>query len=174
MGYTKTSIKQQTPLMIINARVSEPAPNTYAQQEIALPLNAQLAEVFIITDVEMRTGNPELIPNTDVQVVAQLTKVTQAAMLNWSDPLTIARSNKQIQDIASTSSVYIPSSNNPRTSTGDITEDYLDILATSNMFLAVEGTNNTAIKSCDVKVTGFIARVDVNVFAAILVAERPN
>ena len=167
-------ITQNTPLMTIGTAVTETVANTFKQAEVELPLSPSLRQVFVVTDIEIQLTPPDspgVAGPAITGVTAQVTKSTQTAMLNFSDPDVMARSKKLLYgDIGAL--CYIPPDTSPRQSSGKLTEDYLDILASSNYFVGVEGSGCGNPKSAHIKVTGFIASVDADVFAALVVAEH--
>ena len=172
MGVGK--ITQQSPLMTIGTRVIESAANTFTQSEVELPLSPSLRQVFVVTDVEMQIQTPDspgIIAPAETVLTGQVTKSTQTAILEFSDPDCMARASKRlIGDVGAL--CYVPPETSPRRSIGKLTEDYLDILASSNYFVGVEGAGNAGTLSVAVKVSGFIASVDADVFAALVVAEH--
>jgi len=168
------NIKQQSPLMTIGTGVEESGANTFTEVEVELPLSPSLRQVFIVTDIEMQIQTPDLpgvVGPAETVLTGQVTKSTQTAMIAFSDSDCMAMATKRlIGDVGAMA--YLPPETSPRRSIGKLTEDYLDILASSNYFVAVEGAGNAGALTVAVKVTGFIATVDADVFAALVVAEH--
>ena len=168
------NITQLSPLVTIGTTVTETAANTFTESEVELPLSSLNRQVFVITDIEGRLDTPEspgiMAPATSA-MRGQISKSTQTAMLQFGDSDVLWRANKTIYgDVGAM--CYIPPEVNPRNSIGKLTEDYLDILASSNYFVAVEGVGQAAARVFSVKVTGYMAKVDADVYAALVVAEH--
>ena len=85
MGFKKTS-----DLIAISFGVTELAPNTYQQDQIALQLDVLNNEIFVVVAADLDCFAPDALAGVNTSTVAAITSTTAAAMQNLSNTNTIA------------------------------------------------------------------------------------
>ena len=165
----------------VSSRVAETAANTFTSVEIDLTLNALDQEVFVVTQVNIDLSAPD--PNaTDVgvgglgrsSITATLSSTSRGSVGSIADSNVIAQAKKEwvISALAGPAGVgdgiatYQTDREDPLFSAQD--EDYIGIVATSNMHLNIFGENNLSAKGADVRVYGYRAKMDSAGYAALV------
>lgn len=161
-------LKRTSSDFFVSARVTETAANTYTEATITLPLNSLDREVFVITGILFDPATPSAVPATQTDSIIQLTRQSSAAMLNLSDFNQIASSTETIIGGAGEFNFFSKTYGNQITDTG---ADYVDVVATPDMFVAVAGNNNVGTLSSSIRVFGYRAVADVSVYSALVASE---
>ena len=78
-------IKKTSETVAISFTVSEPAPNTFAQNEIDLTLDVLNNEVFVVEAIDLDCTPPDAIAATDTQSRGSLTSTSQTAPQSLSN-----------------------------------------------------------------------------------------
>lgn len=156
----------------ISASVSEVGPNTFISQEIDLTLNVLDREVFVCTQLNLDVDAPDSVGNTTTQTNASLSTTARTNVGSIADSNVLgAASRSIICNALMTPDGGIPFDREDPLFT-PLSEDYLGIVSTNNMFLNLEGLNNGNPKNCRVRVYGYRAIVtDAAVFAALVQSE---
>ena len=166
--FMATGLKRTSSDFFISAEAVETAANTYTQVEITLPLNALDREVFVITGILMDPATPVSIALTQTSSQLQLTRNSTAAMQTLADFNLISTSTESINGGVGEFDFFSKSYGNQITESG---QDHVDIVATPNMFLAVQGGNNTGPLTSSIRVYGYRAKADVSVYSALIASE---
>ena len=162
-------IKQTSSMIVIGASTQEDVAGTLKTEQISLQLNALDNEVFVVTAVD-------LDPSLCEQVGGSLT--SNAAWVTKQDPNGVRPTYNQSNVIANkviaqdntggdgftlfqTASIETPAT----------TMEYLDIIATPDFFLNVQGAGNTGRMGVACKVYGFRGRADSSTYAALVQSE---
>ena len=120
--------------------------NTFVSEAIDLSLNPLDQEVFVIVAADLDPSPPF---NSNVLASARREIICNAGM---------------------TPDGGIPFDREDPTFTA-LTEDYLGIIATSNCFLNLQGTNNGNVKQARVRIYGYRATASASVYAALVQSE---
>lgn len=160
-------LKQSSSLIIIGARVTETAANTFSEARVDLQLNPLDNEVFVVQAIDLETGSPDLTAGTNSSTNMALTATTQTAMPSFAATTCLAVNNVIIrsEDVAAVG-FETSSMNSPPTGL-----EYLGIIATNDFFIQIEGAGNQGAKSGVCKVYGYRARADASVYAALVQSE---
>lgn len=163
----KNALKRTSELLAFGETVLETGANTYTQAQITLPLNALDREVFVVTDVIFQLEEPDVVGGTDTAVWSQVTKSNQTALQNIGNFDVVANAAHKIQDGAiGFTNIAQPAAQ----STGSMT-DYISIVATENMFVAVQGIGNGTTKDVSVRIIGYRAQADSGTYSALIASE---
>ena len=163
-----SGLKRTSADFFVSAKVIESAADTYTESTITLPLNALDREVFVITGIIFDPATPSSLPGTQCDSNLQLTRQSATNILRLSAFNLIGKSVETILGGAGEFSFFSKSYGNQITESG---QDYVDIVATPNMFLAVLGNNNTGPLTSDVRVYGYRAKADSAVYSALIASE---
>ena len=163
----KSALKRTSELLAFGEFVVEGGANTFTQNQITLPLNSLDREVFVVTDVMFQSSDPEVIAGTDTAIFMQVTKSSQTALQNISNFDVIATNALSIQD----GTVGFENRSVPQQATTGSVTDYIAIVATENMFVALQGVNNLAAKDVGVRIIGYRAQADSGTYSALIASE---
>ena len=155
----------------ISAKVSETAANTFTVETIELNLNPLDNEVFVVTQVNLDADAPDSVAATSTAVDATLSTTLRTTIGDISDQNVLASAKRQlISNAGMTPDGGFPFDREDPTFTA-LSEEYIGIIATSNCFLNIVGTNNGNLKAANVRVFGYRARADASVYAALVQSE---
>ena len=164
-------LKQTSSPIQVSQAVVELAPNTFQTESIDLALNPLDQEVFVVTQVNLDVDAPDSIAGTSTAVDATLSTVLRTTIGSIAQSNVLASANRQIvTNLGMTPDGGIPFDREDPTFTS-LTEDYLGIIATSNCFLNIVGTNNGNIKQARVRIYGYRAQATAPVYAALVQSE---
>ena len=161
-------IKQTSEQIVISFGVSEPAPNTFTQDEIALQLDVLNNEVFVVQAVDLDTTAPDAIAATNTQSRASVTTTTQTAIQSLSNTNTLAS-----QILAIRAAGFIDGGVGFTRDSSDAFSNVpmLGIIATNNFFIQVQGTANLGGKTVTGKLYGYRAKADSATYAGLVQSE---
>ena len=163
----KNSLKRTSELLAFGEFVLEGGANTFTQGQITLPLNSLDREVFVVTDVIFQSSDPEVIGGTDTALFMQVTKSNQTALQNIANFDVIATNVLSIQN----GTVGFENRSSPQQATVGSVTDYIAIVATENMFVALQGVNNLGPKDVAVRIIGYRAQADTGTYSALIASE---
>ena len=154
----------------ISSRVTETANNTFTFTEIPLTLNVLDNEVFVITQLNIDCDAPDLTAG-NTATVATLSSTERVTVGDIGDSNVIGSSQREIvTDVAGPSTSHVAFDREDPLFAA-ISEDYLGIVATNNMFLNVVGVGNANQKRAKVRVYGYRASASAAVYAALVQSE---
>lgn len=156
-------------MIVIGAEVEESGANTLTTQQISLQLNALDNEVFVVTAVDIDAQVADQVGGALTGNNVWVTKQDPAgtnpgfAQSNVIATKVIAQDNRGGDGftIYETGSMESPST----------TMEYLNIIATPDFFLSIDGSGNTNRMSAACKVYGYRARADASTYAALVQSE---
>jgi hypothetical protein len=163
-----TGLKRTSSDFFVSAQVIESANNTFTSHTISLPLSALDREVFVITGIIMDPATPSTQPNLQCDSNLQLTRQAAIGIVGLDDFNLIAKSTETILGGAAEFAFFSKTYGNQITQSG---QDYVDVVATPNMFLAVKGNNNIGTLTSNLRVYGYRAKADVAVYSALIASE---
>ncbi len=169
-----TGLKSTSSPLVISFSVIEDAVDTFTTQRIDLQLNALDNEVFVITGAKLDISAPTFgIPSNDrFGVFASLSKqdISSSAQRGLGNPSVFATANAQVfTDADAGSNVAITIQENDIDTPQSM--EYLDIIATPDFNVNINGFNQTARSSVDGKLYGYRARADAATYAALVQSE---
>ena len=163
-----SGLKRTSSDFFVSAKVIESAANTYTSSTITLPLNALDREVFVITGIIFDPATPSIIPGLLTDSNLQLTRQVATNILRMSAFNLIGKSTESFANGAAESNFFSKTYGNQQIESG---QDYVDVVATPNMFLGVLGSNNSGPLTSDIRVYGYRAKADVGVYSALIASE---
>ena len=152
----------------ISADAVETVANTFTQTEIDLTLNALDNEVFVVTQVNLDVDHPDASATKTSATSASLSTTQRSSIGSIANSNNIATAKRSLVVNANQNHVAFDRED-PLFAA--ISEDYLSIVATPNMFLQVQGTDNQNPKGVSVRVYGYRAKADSAVYAALVQSE---
>lgn len=164
MGLKKTS-----ETVAISFGLTESAPNTYTQEEVALTLDVLNNEVFVVQAVDLNPAGPDAIAATDTAMSCQVSTTSQTAITSLSSSNVVAISERLIQAAGFVDGGVGFSHFSGETP--DTNLDYIAIIATDNFFFGIKGLNNAAAKGASGRMWGYRARADAATYAALVQSE---
>jgi hypothetical protein len=164
MGFKKTS-----ETIAISFGLTELAPNTFIQEEVALQLDILNNEIFVVLAVDLDLSVPDAIAAADTTVKASVTSTTQLAVSNLSNTNCIASAREDIAAAGFVDGGVGFSRTADSTYTGAV--DYVALIATNNFFVQLQGLNNVALKAGTGRVWGYRAKADSSTYAALVQSE---
>jgi len=166
--FMAAGLKRTSSDFFVSASITESAANTFTTQEITLPLNSLDREVFVITGIILDPGTPNSIALTQTTSNVTLSRQLPTAIEGIAEFNTIALSAESINGGVGEFDYFSKTYGNQITDTG---ADYIDVVATPNMFLAVLGANNVNPMVSEVRVFGYRAKAEVSVYSALIASE---
>ena len=164
-------LKETSSPIQISSRLVESAANTYTTQEIDLTLNALDNEVFVVTQLNIDVDEPDSIAATSTISLAALSTTQRTTMGTIADSNVLGAAKRSIVcNAGMTADGGIPFDREDPIFAA-LEQDYLGIVATNNMFLAVQGVNNGNAKAVRVRVYGYRAKADAATYAALVQSE---
>lgn len=163
-------LKQITDLVNIGGTVTENAANTYTEAIVNINLSPVDRQVFVITDVQFTSTEPEAILGVNTQCLYQVSKTPQTGMLTAQSPDLVSRGQKRIYSGTAEFAYAETDFSHASASTGG-RNDYLMILATEDAHIAVAGLNNVGVMSASCRVTGYFATADAATYNSLVLSE---
>lgn len=164
-------LTQTSGIITVSASVQETAANTFTQQQIDLSLDALNQEVFIVIAVDLNPQFPDAITSTNTATQAAVSTTTRTTLGFIEDTNVLASNSTAIRAAGfgpgdggigfTQTSLETPPSN----------LEYIGIIATSNVFLAVQGSGNLAAKGVGMRMWGYRARASGSIYAALIQSE---
>ena len=159
-------LKTTSDVVAISARVTESAANTYTQEQISLDLNPLDNEVFVVVAIDLNAGAPDAIAGVDTETNGCLSFASRTSMGFMSDNNVLATDQTSIRAAGFADGgvgFQFTSLDTPPAAL-----DYVGIIAVSDFFIAVQGTNNAVPKGMSARMWGYRARADASVYAALV------
>jgi len=152
----------------ISASVTEAIANTFAFTEIPLTLNVLDNEVFVVTQLNIDVDAPDAAVGATTGCNASLSSTARVTAGTIANSNNLGTANRTIVGLLGLTG-YAFDREDPLFAT--MSEDYLGIVATNNMFLNVEGFGNGNVKSARVRVYGYRATASSSTYAALVQSE---
>lgn len=164
MGFKKTS-----DTIAISFGVSETAPNTFAQEEIALQLDVLNNEIFVVLAIDLNPQVPDAVAGVNTDTSASLTTTSATAVQNLRSSNCLADSELAIRAGGFVDGGVGFSRMAAEAYTGEV--DYIGLIATNNFFAQIQGSGNLSAKGLDGRLWGYRARADASTYAALVQSE---
>lgn len=173
-------LKPTSSQIVVSFGLTESAANTFTTERVDLQLNALDNEVFVVTGIKLDTEIPDVLSSAGANRFAVFSSVSKQDITNnplrgLNNPSIMATANTQIvTDISAQ-----PSGDNWGVALLQIENDvdtpqameYLDIIATPDFFVNINGVTQTSVKSVEGKLYGYRARADASTYAALVQSE---
>ena len=156
-------------MIVIGAQTIEDVAGTLKTEQISLQLNALDNEVFVVTAVDIDPQLPEQDAGALTTNTAWVTKQSPQGVRPTYNQSNVIANKALAQDnrggdgftLFQTASIETPAT----------TMQYLDIIATPDFFLNVQGSGNAGVMGVACKVYGYRARADASTYAALVQSE---
>lgn len=161
------ALKRSSEIIAVGFSVTEPAPNTFAQTQVDLQLNALDQEVFVVVAIDLDPGAPDCLTNTQTAILMSLSTTSRATFGNLNSSTVLANTVTDIRtDGVNHVVVERTSLDSP-----PATLDYIGIIATPDFFVQLEGVNNNNAKTSFGRLWGYRAKADAATYAALVQSE---
>lgn len=174
------TLKRSSEVITISTQADNGTPSTFAVTQIDLQLNPLDQEVFVVTGVKIdwigtlpRLALPAASSQNTADEFVSLSTTRPTAILNIGNSQVLASASRHAfynADAAQEVTNYTIYDNGPA-DTPDSMIDYVGIVATSDMFLAIDATNATNLTPVAVRVFGYRAKADAATYAALVQSE---
>ena len=161
-------LTQTSSLIQISASVTESAANTFTLEQIDLQLNPLDREVFVVQAVDLDAQPADLVDGKTSVTALSLssTRRTTVGGIDFPNVIATKRITTQAEGgVGAVTNEYM-ASDSPASNL-----DYIAIVATNDMFLNIEGTQNNGVKAANARVYGYRARADAAIYAALVQSE---
>lgn len=159
-------LKQSSDVITISTGVTESAANTFTQSQVDLNLDPLNNEVFVVLAIDINPTPPDGIAGADTAMRASVSTTTRTALGTLSDPNVLAVSSLFIQGGGFADAG--PAFTRLAGETPTAMLDYIGLIATSDFFIQVQGTNNGVAKGANVRVWGYRAKAEAATYAALV------
>lgn len=164
-----TALKATSSPIAVSFSLQETAPGVFQQQEFDLALNPLDQEVFVVLGIDLNPSPPDAIAGTDTSVVCSVTTTSQTAVQGLSNSNTLAVGDRNIRAAGFVDGGVGFEHMAGETPEGDI--PYIGLIATSNFFVQIKGTNNLAVKTVGGRMWGFRSTATSSQYAALVQSE---
>jgi len=164
-----TGLKKTSGPIVISFQVDEAVAGTMTQDQVSLQLNVLDREVFVVTGTNLDVSPPEATAGTNTRVRGSLSTTSRATIGDLADNNVIASARDDIR-----ASGMIDAGVAFSTSFGEspaIGMEFLQIIATNDFFVQVEGANNVGQAFMTGKLYGYRAIASADIFAALTQSE---
>ncbi len=164
------ALKPTSSVFTIGARALQTSATAFVEHKIDLQLNPLDNEVLAIYAVDMQVANPEAIGGTNTSVLGQLTRRSQTGIIGIDDNDAIAVAQAVIRSTAPGEMVAFTDRSMTDTPASSAIEE-IAIVATSDLFLAVDASGNTGVSDVRVKIWARRMKADSATYAALVQSE---
>ena len=163
------SLKVTSDPIAISFELSESAPNTFTQEQIALQLDILNNEVALVYAIDLDLESPDAVAGIDTRVTGSLTSTSQTGTVGLGNSNCLAQGRKDIR-----AGGFVDGGVG-FTQTGLLTPpasvDYIALISTNNFFVGINGAGNDGAKTVNGRVWGYRARADASTYAALVQSE---
>ena len=159
------ALKSKSGEIQVSFGLIEAGPNTFTESQHDLALDALNNEVFVVQAIDFDVEPPEVVAGTNTLVQASLSAQSRATVGTLENSNVLASVRDSIQDGTVGFTTEAPSA---------VTSGMLEsigIIATSNFFVQILGTNQTAARSLSGRMYGYRAKADSATYAALVQSE---
>lgn len=175
------ALKSTSSPITISTRIEQGVANAFQVQPVDLQLNPLDQEVFVVTGLKIDFDNipqpdPALFAPSAVlqaEFVVSVCKNRPATMQTISDSNCVGSADVTTLTgfDATPSPVGLAVHENNPMDNPPSQLDYIDIIATDNFFLAVDGANASGVCNADIRMFGYRARADAATYSALVQSE---
>ena len=163
-------LKRTSEIVSISFSLNESAANTFTQEQIDLTLSPLDQEVFVVVATDLDPSAPDTIAGARTQSLATLTKSSQTSYKNLGNPNTIATAKRETATEAGGGAAAAYQQSALDTPVAEA--EYIDVIATNNFFIAIQGVNNNIAMSLNGRLWGYRAKADASLYAALVQSEQ--
>jgi hypothetical protein len=160
-------LKETSSIIMIGASATESAPSTFTSAQVDLQLNPLDNEVFVVYAVDMDGKTPELIPATRTETKLSISTTRRTSVGSIADSNVMAQLQTVVEEAGGAAVLNAKHAGE----TPATVLDYVAIIATNDFFVNIQGVNNTATVSGNVRLYGVRARADSSIYAALVQSE---
>ena len=175
-------LKETSSPITVSFGISESGPNTFTTERVDLQLNALDNEVFVVTGIKMDLETPDMLLGLGagpyrIAVFGSVSKqdISNSGARGLSNPSVMGTASIQIagddQVLPSGDTAF----NSVVVQENDVDTpqamEYLDVIATPDFFVNINGVSNVNAKSMEGKLYGYRARADAATYAALVQSE---
>ena len=164
------ALKKTSGIVAISFSLVESAANTFTKEQVDLTLSPLDQEVFVVVAVDMDPSAPDTIAGARTQSLATLTKSDVTSYRNLGSSNTIATAKRETVTEAAGTAAAAYQQNALDTPVAQA--EYIDIIATNNFFVGLQGVNNNVPMSLNGRMWGYRARADGPTYAALVQSEQ--
>jgi len=162
-------LKATSSPIAVSFNLSETAANTFTQSTVELALNALDNEVFVVLAADLNVSPPDAAAGADTDVQGSISTTSKLTTVGLDDNNCIATAERTIRAAGFADAGVGFSHMSGETPTAEL--DYIQIIATSNFFVQVQGNGNGGVKALSGRVWGYRARADASAYAALVQSE---
>jgi len=160
-------LKQSSAVVPIGFSVTESGANTFTQTQVDLNLSPLDREVFVALAVNLDSGVPENVDDTETSVRTRLTTTSQTGIVGLDNANCLAALSLFCVNQGGTAVSYT----NQALETPPSTLEYIGIIATNDFFVGIEGRGNAAATGASGKLYGYRAVASADIYAALVQSE---
>lgn len=164
------ALKKTSGIVAISFALNESGANTFTQEQVDLTLSPLDQEVFVVVAVDLDPSAPDTIAAARTQSLATLTKSSQTSYKNLGNSNVIATAKRET--VCEAGGQAAAAFQQSALDTPVAQAEYIDIIATNNFFVGLQGVNNTATMSLNGRLWGYRARADGPTYAALVQSEQ--
>jgi hypothetical protein len=162
-------LKATSSPIAVSFDLQETLANTFTQSTVELALNALDNEVFVVLAVDLNVSPPDALAGIDTDVQGSISTTSKTTTVGLDDNNTIATAERTIRAAGFVDGGVGFSHMSGETPTAEL--DYIQIIATSNFFVQVQGNGNGGVKAMSGRLWGYRARADASAYAALVQSE---
>lgn len=162
-------MKRITAQVAIGGSILESAANTFTEAIIQIPLSPVDRQGFVVQECYIMSSEPTTVPGTITTTEVRVTKTSQLGLINVDDPMLINSTQKFVNFSGTSTDTSQTDLLSGPTSEGQ--SDYITILATTNAFIQIQGTNNTVAANGHVRLVGYFASLSSDQYNALVLDE---
>lgn len=154
----------------VNGSLTMTGVDTYSQGEISLPLDSLNQEGVLVHAIYFTSSRPELIPAAQFRQLMQVTTTSKGQIVNANDANLLAR--REISVAGGVAEFSGPHVIDLVGSEGPYQEaDNLGIVATDNIFVAMDTENATAVGNVEFRAVMSRIKIQPAAYAALVTNE---
>lgn len=160
-------LKETSSLIMIGASATESAPGVFTEQRVDLQLNPLDNEVFIVYAIDLDGKTPELIAGTRTETKLSVSTTSRTSVGSIANNNVLAQLQTVVEETGGGAIINAKHAGE----TPPAMLEYIGIIATNDFFVNVQGVNNVAAVSGNVRLYGVRARADASIYAALVQSE---
>ena len=162
-------LKETSSVVAISAGLIESAANTFTEGQVDLNLDPLNKEVFVVLAVDVNLSPPDAIAATDTSMRGSVSTTSRASLGTIAQSNVLAESRLDIRGNGFVDGGVSFSRLANETPVAML--DYIGIIATNDFFIQLQGGNNTNAGFASVRVWGYRAKADADIYAALVQSE---
>lgn len=161
-------LKPTSGVIVISSGITESAVDTFTSAKVDLQLNVLDREVFVVTAADIDLRPPSLVLDKRTQSSMSISTVERTSVggLDKSNVLAVANITTDNNDNTGVATYSYSSTESPHAQL-----EYINIIATNDFYLNIQGSNNTAAGAANARLWGYRAQADAATFAALTQSE---